>query len=306
MYTSALQHKYPKGEHRGFKAQFEAGILVCPVSKQRLVMHKNNQSLSSESGEYVYPINNEVPLLLKDQKLALDYIAHSSKMLDEYKEFKGATFLELKYKVLSLLNTTWQSKKSIQAHAVTHDIPVSGFCISIGGGPSRSHPKAANLNIGPFENVDIVADAHDLPYLDNSIDSIVCEDVLEHIKDPKKVVQEIFRVIKPGGHVYAATPFLISYHGYPSHFQNLTHQGHEELFLDSGFQIVDSGVCMGAWTALLSLIGFIFANFLPKTFGLNRFVCNLWSLVSAALKPIDRLFQGSPQVALSTFVLAKK
>ena len=95
---------------------------------------------------------------------------------------------------------------------------------------TRTHPKSVNINVSSFYGVDVVSDAHDLPYSDNSVDSITIEDVLEHIKNPQRVVDEIARVMKPGGYVYAATPFLIAYHGYPYHFQNYTLTGQECLF----------------------------------------------------------------------------
>lgn len=44
-----------------------------------------------------------------------------------------------------------------------------------------------------------VADAHDIPYKDETFDVIVCTEVLEHVDDPWQVVMEIKRVLKTGG-----------------------------------------------------------------------------------------------------------
>ncbi|MCF8715820.1 methyltransferase domain-containing protein [Joostella atrarenae] len=46
---------------------------------------------------------------------------------------------------------------------------------------------------------DVKADICDLPFEDNSYDVILCNHVLEHIKDDKKAMEELFRVLKPGG-----------------------------------------------------------------------------------------------------------
>ena len=46
----------------------------------------------------------------------------------------------------------------------------------------------------------------------NSIDSIVCVSVLEHIYEIKKAIIEIERVLKPGGNLLITTPFLFPYH----------------------------------------------------------------------------------------------
>lgn len=46
---------------------------------------------------------------------------------------------------------------------------------------------------------DVKADICDLPFEDNSYDLILCNHVLEHIPDDQKAMQELFRVLKPGG-----------------------------------------------------------------------------------------------------------
>ncbi|MBI5045338.1 MAG: class I SAM-dependent methyltransferase [Candidatus Levybacteria bacterium] len=59
------------------------------------------------------------------------------------------------------------------------------------------------------------ADVSNLPYNDNSFDLVCLMDVLEHIKDDKKVIREIFRVLKPQGQLLItvpALPFIYSKH----------------------------------------------------------------------------------------------
>ncbi len=46
---------------------------------------------------------------------------------------------------------------------------------------------------------DVKADICDLPFEDNSFDLILCNHVLEHIPDDRKAMQELFRVLRPGG-----------------------------------------------------------------------------------------------------------
>jgi len=46
---------------------------------------------------------------------------------------------------------------------------------------------------------DVKMDVHDIPFEDNHFDVVICNHVLEHVKDDKKVMKEFFRVMKKGG-----------------------------------------------------------------------------------------------------------
>lgn len=46
---------------------------------------------------------------------------------------------------------------------------------------------------------DVHFDVHDIPFEDNTFDVIMCNHVLEHVENDKKVMNEFFRVMKPGG-----------------------------------------------------------------------------------------------------------
>ena len=56
------------------------------------------------------------------------------------------------------------------------------------------------LDIEAFEDVDIVADIQDMKHVpDNAFDSILCTQVLEHVKNPFLAIGELYRVLRPGG-----------------------------------------------------------------------------------------------------------
>lgn len=52
----------------------------------------------------------------------------------------------------------------------------------------------------------LYSSALELPVKDNSIDVILCLDLMEHIKDDDKLIQEFFRVLKKNGRVILTTP----------------------------------------------------------------------------------------------------
>lgn len=68
------------------------------------------------------------------------------------------------------------------------------------------------IDINPEYRPDIVADAHNLPINSGAADGVICKSVLEHVKNPFRVVDEIWRILRPGGKCFITVPFLHPYH----------------------------------------------------------------------------------------------
>jgi SAM-dependent methyltransferase len=87
-------------------------------------------------------------------------------------------------------------------------------------------------------NFDATYDGVVLPFGDAEFDSALCTEVLEHCRDPQRVVQEMWRVLKPGGYALVTVPMVIHHHEEPWDFQRFTWYGMKELAKQSGFQLV--------------------------------------------------------------------
>ncbi len=296
-------------------AQLVSGALVCPRSGQRLATDAAGEHLVTPDGRYSYPLlNGTVPILLVDEEAMREYAGGSARMTAEYAEDKPAPRRSLPLRIMRRLVyrggepqvSDYRTQASIEAaEKVLVGQPAEAVCLSIGGGPGRA--EFTNLNIGPFPNVDVVADAHLLPYADGSVQAIYCEAVIEHLYDPQQAVKEMHRVLKPGGMVFAGTPFIYHYHGYPHHYQNFTLQGHENLFRRAGFHVADSGTCVGPVHAMVLSIAVFLAQYC--TSGRGRFVSRCWNFFSQYLYPLDRRINTRPNahmLAATTFVLAEK
>ncbi|PZQ43932.1 MAG: hypothetical protein DI551_11170 [Micavibrio aeruginosavorus] len=89
--------------------------------------------------------------------------------------------------------------------------------------------KNANLiqtDIDPDRKPDIVADVCNMHmFEDNSIDCVFMVEVLEHVKTPQKGIDEVYRVLKPGGKLYLSTPFIFPLHDEPYDFYRYTKYG---------------------------------------------------------------------------------
>lgn len=95
---------------------------------------------------------------------------------------------------------------------------------------SKWFPNRVTLDADPKSGADIIADAQDIPLLNNSQDFILCTEMLEHVKSPEKVIQEIYRILKPGGTIVLTTRFVYGLHETPNDYFRFTRYGLVSLF----------------------------------------------------------------------------
>ncbi len=72
----------------------------------------------------------------------------------------------------------------------------------------------------PDFSPDIIGDIHKIPLRDESVDSIFCLAVLEHVEDPKVATSEMRRVLKKGGKALIYVPFLYYYHAEVGYYKD--------------------------------------------------------------------------------------
>lgn len=97
--------------------------------------------------------------------------------------------------------------------------------INIGSGGYDPVPGA--VNVDPYRGGPgtIRAFGENLPFEDSSLDVVICAAVLEHVKEPEKIVAEAYRVLKTGGELYIEIPFLQPYHAAPEDYHRWTISG---------------------------------------------------------------------------------
>ncbi len=84
----------------------------------------------------------------------------------------------------------------------------------------------------------LFADGQQLPLADQSVDSVLLLDVMEHLPDPEQCVAEIRRVLKPGGSTVIQVPFMYPVHDAPLDFQRWTVHGLRRLADKYHFNII--------------------------------------------------------------------
>ena len=134
------------------------------------------------------------------------------------------------------------------------------------------------------ERTNLICDAHDLPFKNGMFDGVIAQAVLEHVLDPIMCVNEIERVLKKDGMVYAETPFMQQVHAGRFDFIRFTHLGHRRLF--RAFEELESGSACGAGMVLAwSYCYFLQSFFQNRT--LQQFAFAFGSLTGFWLKYFD-------------------
>lgn len=95
------------------------------------------------------------------------------------------------------------------------------------------------LDLKKTTNTSILADAHDIPFKNESFDCIICNAVLEHVEQPSKVLAEIYRVLKFDGLLWVSVPFLQHIHADPYDFRRFTNNGLKYEVESVGFNVID-------------------------------------------------------------------
>lgn len=182
---------------------------------------------------------------------------------------------------------TFNSNRKRLNKLIGETLSKDGKVLDLGSGGRKLHDRIINFDLSQFNHVDIVGNAHFLPFNNNSFDFIIATAVLEHVMYPQVVVDEIYRCLAINGMVYAETPFLQGFHSDPHDYQRYTLTGLKVLF--EKFEERDSGVCVGP----VSVLTWYIRKF-PTIFFKNKLVNKMIEFITGWLffvfKYLDILF----------------
>lgn len=135
--------------------------------------------------------------------------------------------------------------------AEPRDFPLGRWNLYIGGA-GRTVDGYVNLDLFAVPGVDVAADAENLPFPSDIFQRVECDAVLEHVRDPVRVIEEIRRVVAPGGYVHLVTPFCHPFHEYPKDYRRFTIDGLKELA--GPMEVVAEGWRTGPTATLLIVV----------------------------------------------------
>lgn len=124
------------------------------------------------------------------------------------------------------------------------------------------------VKIASKYEISVIGDIMSLPYPNEFFDGIFCHHVLEHLEDPKKAVNEFFRVLKKGGVAIAEVPskWDPNAHRDPTHKQFFATESFSKIFEKSDFKILDCYYCAFEIKAIRSKLLFEFLSSIGRSF----------------------------------------
>jgi len=126
--------------------------------------------------------------------------------------------------------------------------------LNIGCGGRSLHRLVLNIDITKTPVTDCVADAQNLPFQTGAFNLILTQEVMEHVADPFQAMNEISRILCPGGLLYCQAPFIIGYHPGPTDFWRFTREGITKLIQSAGLQPMEVGIAVGPATGLYRVL----------------------------------------------------
>jgi SAM-dependent methyltransferase len=152
-------------------------------------------------------------------------------------------------------------------------------------GPYAAHfPHRVALDIRPGIGVQIIGDTQALGIADATFDVVLCTEVLEHLPQPQQAVDEMFRVLKPGGQLLLTTRFLFPIHDAPHDYFRYTKYGLRHLL--RRFEVLElheETDAVGTLAVLVQRLGMQ-----AQTLGW-RPLRAIWLLAAQAVRPLSFL-----------------
>ncbi len=122
--------------------------------------------------------------------------------------------------------------------------------------------------------------AESIPFSDGSFEAVLSTQVLEHLSDPRRAIEEARRVLVPGGKLVATVPGVWPTHEAPRDFWRFARYGVQGLLTEGGFAVDSLETLGGLW----STVGQMANLELQRVRGLRQLV----PLVNLAAAWLDR------------------
>lgn len=104
------------------------------------------------------------------------------------------------------------------------------------------------------KKVDVICEATKIPLPDVSFDTIFSTQSIEHVADHQGMLNEAYRLLKPGGHIIISGPMYWHLHEEPHDYFRFTRYGFQYILEKSSFKVLEIMANGGKWAMLGQVI----------------------------------------------------
>lgn len=100
--------------------------------------------------------------------------------------------------------------------------------------------QGEQLRSGAYGGIDYICDATDIPVDAATFDAVICTEMIEHVPEPTRVIEEFSRILKPAGELLLTAPLGSGIHQEPYHYYGgFTPFWYERFLRQAGFNHID-------------------------------------------------------------------
>lgn len=161
------------------------------------------------------------------------------------------------------------------SHVAGKYVPPKSIILDAGAGQSpyrrefghATYIALDSIPLRPGETGDtyLIADLEAIPFASSSTDTVLCTQVLEHVRKPLEVLKEFHGVIKPGGHLCPTVPLSWGQHVGPDDYYRYTSRGLLYLAQESNLNVIFLQPRGGIFWQLAEILAVLPAYLFPDT-----------------------------------------
>ncbi len=158
------------------------------------------------------------------------------------------------------------------------------------------------------KNADFYYDGHIFPFENNSFDSLVINQVFEHVFNPDAFLKEVLRVLKPGGKLLMTVPFVWDEHEQPHDYARYSSFGLQFILEKHGFNIVEQRKSVNDFRVIFQLVNaYLYKKMMSSNQYLNLVLAFLvMSPINVAGEIVGFLLPENNDLYLDNVILARK
>ena len=112
-----------------------------------------------------------------------------------------------------------------------------------------------------YGRADVWGDVLALPFRDCAFDTALCNQVLEHVPEPRMAMDELARVLRPGGYLIVTAPHIWGLHEVPHDYFRFTPYGLRHLAERAGLAVCKTHALAGFWVTAGARFCYYLARF---------------------------------------------